>query len=181
MPKRYIGLDEPRNYTDEGVKDNPCVAVICSMIGAGSIEACHSALVAAGISEENGSTLPIEERTVVLIGETGDKVTLGAADGAYNANEFFSKAEESFLGGKGQVLLVPKNPADPESFEGHWLLAAGQRNGEGEVDDFLIGDSMLNGMQMVRPEELAGQIATTIDSFGVLYHFEISVEHATAN
>lgn len=173
MAEVFVGVEEALSYTGQGVKANSCLAVNLSMLGVGTIEECHDALVNSSISTIDGISRIPDEGAELEVAD--NKVILGEALIWFDVKSVIEDSTSQFKEGCAAIVAVKLNEDDLNDDAMHLILLAGQFEENGKPGDMLVGDSLYDAMQRETAVEIDKRLQSTLDWAGALFSYHVSV------
>lgn len=179
MAETFLGMSEALEYKGEGLRANPCLAVDLAMLGVGTIEECHEALVQVGISSPDGMSVIPDEGIAVQVND--NIVSFGATNMWFNLDTAAEDTIAQYEKSEGAIFAVKLNEEDPEDGGMHLVLLAGQFLNNDEVRSVLVGDSLVDDIQRVNPSEVNARLQRTLDWAGALFSYHVAVSEVADN
>ena len=177
MAETFFGIDRVLDYRQVGSFNNPCLAVDLAMLGVGDKNKCHQALVASGVSTPDGvSEIPGKG---VELDINGNKVTIDPTKLFFDLRKLESDSRSQFDKAEAAIVAVKLHEDDPEDYSMHLILLGGHYREGDRVTKVVIGDSLLDGVQEQRPEELESRLERTLDFNGALLSCHVRVDYSS--
>lgn len=168
--KNYQGITQPLAYELEAKRENPCLAVSLAMLTESTdIDGAHQQLVAEGISDETGqSMLPPEGTTLTFNDST---IGIDEQKAWFSLDKYKKSLDEGFEAGKGSIVGVRLNEEGDSDASMHLILLAGKAE-----DKIAVGDSLVDGVQMVETDKVFERLERTLDFMGALMSHTVSLK-----